>query len=164
VTGTEVVVRSATPADADVVGTLTEGVYRAGGFTDDAYATVLRDAAARIAVADVLVAELDGRIVGSLTVAAPGSPFGELATSGEAEVRMLAVVDEARGGGVASLLMDAAESLARERGARAVVLSTEPEMHAAHRLYQRRGYERVPGLDRRIDRFELLAYRLALDA
>ena len=161
--GFAVVVRRAAPADAEAVGELTESVYRAGGFTDDEYAEELRDAAGRIEFATVLVAAIEDRVVGSLAVATPGSPLHELAGPDEVEVRMLAVAEDVQGRGIASRLMAAAEALAVESGARAVVLSTEPEMHAAHRLYERRGYERVPALDRVIGRYELLAYRRALD-
>jgi ribosomal protein S18 acetylase RimI-like enzyme len=156
-------IRRATMADAAAVGELTERVYRDGGFTDDDYAEELRDAAVRIEHATVLVASIGDRIVGALAVATPGSPLHELAGPDEAEVRMLAVAEDQRGRGIAGRLMAAAEALAVERGARAVVLSTEPEMHAAHRLYERRGYERVPDRDWVTGPFELLAYRRVLD-
>ena len=75
---------------------------------------------------------------------------------------MLAVSTQVRRRGVADRLVAAAEALAVERGATAVVLSTEPGMGAAHRLYERRGYVRVPERDWSVGPFELLAYRLDL--
>jgi hypothetical protein len=63
--------------------------------------------------------------------------------------------------GVAGLLMEAREDLARQERVAGIVLATEPDMHAAHRLYERRGYTRQAQRDRRIRRFYLLptAYR-----
>ena len=37
---------------------------------------------------------------------------------------------------------------------------TEPDMYAAHRLYQRRGYVRRPGRDWQAGRFRLMVFRL----
>ena len=39
---------------------------------------------------------------------------------------------------------------------------TEPDMYAAHRLYQRRGYVRRPGRDWQAGRFRLMVFRLEL--
>jgi ribosomal protein S18 acetylase RimI-like enzyme len=58
--------------------------------------------------------------------------------------------------------MDACEVLARNTGFAALVLSTEPDMHAAHRLYHRRGYVRQPGRDWQEGKFRLLVFRLRL--
>ena len=120
------------------------------------------DASSRIADALTFVAVQDDRIVGTATLALPGSPYVEVAAKGEAEVRMLAVEGAARGQGVGAALMDACENRARSEGCEAVVLSTRPTMSAAHLLYRRRGYRRAPERDWAIRGFTLLAYRLAL--
>lgn len=152
-------IRRAGLPDADDVGVLTEGVYRAEGFGSDEYAPMLRDGRARIDGAIVFVATLGGRIVGTVTLALPATRFVNVCRPDEAEVRMLAVARDARGGGVAAALMDACERHAHAAGLAAVVLSTEPDMHAAHRLYRRRGYERVPERDWAIGPSPLLVYR-----
>jgi ribosomal protein S18 acetylase RimI-like enzyme len=103
-----------------------------------------------------------GALVGTVTMALPASRFANVGRAGEVEVRMLAVAEAARGRGVASLLMDACEVLARDEGFTAVVLSTEPDMYAAHRLYQRRGYVRQPDRDWQAGRFRLKVFRLQL--
>lgn len=154
--------RRAGAADGDVVGRLTEQVYRDGGFADDGYAAVLRDGATRVREAHVLVAELDGRVVGTVTVARPGTAYAGFSRPGEMEVRMLAVTEDARRRGIADRLMDEAEAHARRVGVDVVVLSTEPLMRAAQRLYDRRGYVRTPDRDRWEGTVELLAYRLDL--
>lgn len=161
---TTITIRTAASSEGDEIGAFTEAVYRTGGFLDDdeAYVTELLDGAGRVRDALVLVAVADDRIVASVTLAEPGTPWAEIAHPDELEVRMLAVVETARRRGIADLLMDEAEAHARRRGLGAVVLSTEPVMLAAHRLYERRGYVRQPERDWDVDGFPLIAYRLAL--
>jgi ribosomal protein S18 acetylase RimI-like enzyme len=155
-------VRRALPSEGGAVGALTERTYRAGGWTDDRYAAVLRDGWARIVHAEVLVALAGDVLAGTVTLARPDTPLGSFCAEGELEMRMLAVDEASRGQGVAGALLEACAAFARGEDARAIVLATEPDMHAAHRLYERHGYVRDPGPDRRFDRFELLAYRLDL--
>jgi len=158
----DVTVRRADPAEADQVGTLTERVYRRGGFGSDDYAKVLRDGRSRVRDGIVLVAAANGTITGTVTLVLPGTPLAHLCRADEAEVRMLAVDEAARGLGIASRLMAACETLARDQGLAAMILCTETGMHAAHRLYERRGYLREPARDWQIRNVRLLAYRLAL--
>ena len=158
----DITVRRAEPAEADLVGALTERVYRTGGFGSDDYAKVLRDGRSRVRDAIVLVAAVDGAIAGTVTLALPGSPLAHLSQAGEAEIRMLAVDQAARGLGLASRLMAACETQARDEGLIAVILCTETGMHAAQRLYERRGYRRDPARDWQIRDVRLLAYRLTL--
>lgn len=131
----DITVRRADPAEADLVGELTERVYRDGGFGSGAYADVL---------------------------ALPGTPLAHMCRADEAEVRMLAVDEAARGHGVANLLMAACETLARDQGLAAMILCTETRMLAAQRLYKRRGYLREPARDWQIRNVYLIAYRLPL--
>jgi GNAT superfamily N-acetyltransferase len=158
------VIRRAGLADADPVGVLTERVYRQGGWAGDGYAPLLRDGRSRIEEGIVLVAASDGTgtIVGTVTLALPGSRFVNVCRADEIEVRMLAVAEEVRGRGIADRLMTAGEAIARERGCTAVVLSTEPGMHAAHRLYRRRGYARQSDRDWQVNQVRLLVFRLTL--
>jgi len=154
-------VRRADPAEADLVGELTERVYRDGGFGSGAYADVLRDGS-RVRDGIVLVAAADGTITGTVTLALPGTPLAHMCRADEAEVRMLAVDEAARGHGIANLLMAACETLARDQGLAAMILCTETRMHAAQRLYERRGYQRDPARDWQVRNVQLIAYRLPL--
>jgi ribosomal protein S18 acetylase RimI-like enzyme len=85
-----------------------------------------------------LVAEYAGRLVGYVRVL-PGNPLPE-ATHVQG-IFGLVVAAEVRGRGVASTLLREAETLARSRGGRKLmlrVLGTNPK---AQRLYQRHGFE-----------------------
>jgi ribosomal protein S18 acetylase RimI-like enzyme len=156
------VIRAARPDEGDAVGALTERVYRVGGLVGDDYAAELRDGESRIREATVIVAELDGRIVGSVTAALPGTAYAEIARPDELEVRMLAVADDVRRRGIADALMEAVETMARQHARSGVILSTAPTMHGAHRLYERRGYRRQVERDWNVDGLRLLAYHLTL--
>src|SRR6185437_9111082 len=97
----------------------------------------------------------------------PGSPWQDLGDGAEVEFRMLATLPAARGRGVGETLVRACIERARAAGAPRLVLSTGPEMTAAHRLYERLGFVRVPERDwrPRPEMKELLrAYVLPLQA
>ncbi len=135
------------------IGELTALAYLADGLVDHAhpYVPQLRDAESRARDADLLAMidgeRGDGAIVGTITLVPPGSPFIELAEDGEYELRMLAVSPLERGRGIGRQLARAAMDRAVERGARRVVLSTMDTMHAAHRLYEKMGFQRREELD-----------------
>ena len=135
------------------IGELTLLAYLSDALIDAAhpYVPQLRDAHARAENA-LLLAMADGErgegaIVGTLTVVPPGSPFIELATDGEFELRMLAVNPIERGRGIGAELTLAGVRMAIDHGAKGVVLSTMESMHAAHRLYERLGFVRRTDLD-----------------
>lgn len=160
-------IRRAAPHDLDAVGTLTARAYVEGGFVDPAwpYVNTLRDARSRSEQAELWVAEEDdGTVVGSVTFAPPGSPFNEVAGPGEAELRMLAVAPEAHGQGLGEALVRHCIARARALGLTAVVLSTQPAMAAAQRIYAATGFRRTPLLDwEPLPGLPLWAYRLDLD-
>ncbi|MGC4175126.1 GNAT family N-acetyltransferase [Demequina sp.] len=135
------------------IGALTALAYLSDALVDAAhpYIPALRDAHARAEKA-ILLAMADGdrgegSIVGTLTVVPPGSPFIERAGEGEYELRMLAVSPMERGRGIGAELTLAGVQLAKQSGARGIVLSTMESMHAAHRLYERLGFVRREDLD-----------------
>ncbi|MFJ5993356.1 GNAT family N-acetyltransferase [Lentzea sp. NPDC092896] len=146
----DLIIRPATEADLPAVGAVTVEAYRADGFVGahDDYATVLADAASRFRDADLLVAQDEsGTVLGSVTVVHPGTPYAEISRPGELEFRMLAVTAAARGRGVGETLVRAVVDKAREAGATHVVLSSSEKMLAAHRLYERLGFTRLPDRD-----------------
>ena len=135
------------PAEYDAVGELTVRVYQEGGFGSPSYHPALRLAASRDASAEVLVATLDDRVVGAVTIATRGGEWAERAKPGEAEIRMLVVDPAARGAGIGQALVLACIERAREDGCTMVRLSTETGMRTAHRLYERLGFVRAPDHD-----------------
>jgi ribosomal protein S18 acetylase RimI-like enzyme len=110
---------------------------------------VLRDVARRMTHAELLVAAepTDGRLLGTVTFVPDGGPLGEIAGPSEAEFRMLAVDPAAQGRGVGAALLRRVLDESRERGKGGVVCSSLPEMRAAHRVYERAGFQRAPQRD-----------------
>lgn len=141
-------VRAAAAADFPHISELTVRTYLGGGLASADYATALADVEGRAALAELLVAEDEaGRIVGSVALVLAGE-FGEVTVSHEeAAFRMLVVDAAARGRGIGELLVRTCLDRARAAGKRRMVLSTDPRMHAAHRLYERLGFTRLPERD-----------------
>ncbi len=95
----------------------------------------------------LLVARIDGDVVGALTLVVFRIPSGVRAWIEDV------VVDEAtRGQGVGAALNREALRLAAEQGAKTVELTSRPSREAANRLYQRLGFK---ARDTNVYRFEL---------
>jgi ribosomal protein S18 acetylase RimI-like enzyme len=84
----------------------------------------------------VLVARVDGEIVGASTVVVFPIPTGT-----RAWIEDVVVDEAARGRGVGAALIREAVRLARASGARTVDLTSRPSRRAANRLYERLGFE-----------------------
>jgi ribosomal protein S18 acetylase RimI-like enzyme len=84
----------------------------------------------------LFLADLDGVVVGSLTLA-----FYRIPTGLKAWIEDVVVDESARGHGVGEALNLAAVDEARARGAKNVSLTSRPSREAANRLYQRLGFE-----------------------
>ncbi|MFJ6695616.1 GNAT family N-acetyltransferase [Streptomyces sp. NPDC091272] len=149
----DIAIRPARPAEHTEVGELTARAYLDDGLLtygeEDDYLPVLRDAATRAAHAELLVAtDPEGTLLGTVTYAPQGSPMQDIAGPGEAEFRMLAVARRARGRGAGEALVRACVARARaEEGVVRVVMSTQPAMRGAHRIYERLGFVRTPERD-----------------
>lgn len=102
-------------------------------------------------------------LLGAVTICPIGSPWREIATDDEGEFRMLAVSPAAQGRGVGRVLTDLVVERSRDDGFSAVVLSSLPAMVAAHRVYERLGFRRLPDRDwSPHPGTDLIAYRLDL--
>ena len=143
-----VVVEPAEPEDFPRIAELTVGVYLGEGLASAAYAPELADVEGRAAKAQLLVARAEaGRVVGAVALVLAGD-FGNVTESDdEAAFRMLVVDPAARGRGIGELLVAACLDRARAAGKRRMVLSTDDRMTAAHRLYERLGFSRLPERD-----------------
>lgn len=97
-----------------------------------------------------MIAESDGEIIGSVALFSPdiiayeGLLEDEL---GYPELRMLATSSEARGKGVATLLIKECIKRAKEKGFAEMGLHTADFMEEAIKLYEHLGFERLPQFD-----------------
>ncbi len=157
-----VTVREVRPEEHEALGALTVAAYRALlGDLDLEYASELVDVDTRAAVAEVLVAvdARDQRLLGGITYIPGPGPMAWFDRPDEAGMRMLAVAPEAQGRGVGAALVAACMERARAAGKARMLLHTTAPMTVAHRLYERAGFRRDPGLDRVLDDgLLLLAY------
>lgn len=165
-------VREAHPDEYEVAGGVTAAAYLEFVPPDDdgdwgAYLSRIADVAERARRTRILVAVEDDRILGSLTLELDGrvSDWDDepQLEPGEAHVRMLGVDPSARGRGIGTALMLAAEEQARQAGKAYLTLHTTQRMTSAQRMYDALGYTRAP--DHVFpDGFVLLGYRKELDA
>jgi ribosomal protein S18 acetylase RimI-like enzyme len=164
-------IRRALPTEYEDLGTLTAHAYLDDGLLDygetDPYLPVLKDVASRAAAAEVLVAVDGNHLLGGVTFVQGPGPVADIARPGEAEIRALAITRTARGRGAGEALVRACIARARAtEGCKAVVLSTQNSMHAAHRIYERLGFVRTPDRDwnpvPHLDDLTLLTYELTL--
>jgi GNAT superfamily N-acetyltransferase len=121
-----------------------------GGGVDaaDVVAGELGPARARAEVGTVLVAVLEGRVVGTATVCPPGTPLVGVAGPTELELGAAAVEEDARGRGVGEALVRTALAQAIDLGLTGVVVSTTPPMQEGRELLGRLGFVAVPARDR----------------
>jgi ribosomal protein S18 acetylase RimI-like enzyme len=84
----------------------------------------------------LFVARVDGRIVGSLTLA-----FYRIPTGVKAWIEDVVVDGSARGHGVGEALNTAAIDESRRRGAKNVSPTSRPSREVANRLYRRLGFQ-----------------------
>ncbi len=141
--------RLAEPDELDALGHLTVAAYEEFMLgAEDGYRVHVQDAARRAREAELWVAVDGDRLLGCVTYCPPGSPWRELSTTAdEGEFRMLAVHPDARGRGAGEALAALCEDRARTHGATRMLLSSLAGMAAAHRVYGRLGYVRLPERD-----------------
>ncbi|MBB6453550.1 GNAT superfamily N-acetyltransferase [Salirhabdus euzebyi] len=98
---------------------------------------------------DLIVAELEGSIVGSVVLfpAKSDAYEGYVEALDYPEIRMLAVDPNARGKGVASALIDECISRTKAKGYAAIGLHTGEFMKGAMALYESKGFKRLPQYD-----------------
>ena len=140
----EVRIHAATAADVEAMVDLAVAAFgefapavgpaRWRGWRADLEATTRENA-----LAAGLVAEMGGRLVGSVLA---------LAREGCVEMRILAVAPDARGLGIGRRLVDAVLARARALSLPEVLLHTTEMMGAAVHLYGSMGFRRDPGADR----------------
>jgi ribosomal protein S18 acetylase RimI-like enzyme len=136
-------IRSARKEDleaADRVARVAFGEYQAAY---PEWIPVLRDTGPMTQLAleaEVLVAEVNGVIAGTVGYVSPGRPRHACFPVEWAILRMMAVDPAHRGMGIARGLVDECAQLARQDGATVLALFTSPAMRTAVALYERAGF------------------------
>lgn len=150
----KLLIRDAREGDRDAIRTVTLSAYQE--YADlmppehwEGYRQSMLETLDEEGPAEKIVAEQDGKIVGSVLLYPAGAAaYGqEGSAAGQPEMRLLAVTPEARGQGVAGALIEECARRARQAGAAALTLHTTEMMQVALQMYERRGFMRVPELD-----------------
>lgn len=138
------------PDEAARVGAITLASYDRYGSIQGPYRNFLADPLQRRdSCTALLVAEVDGRVAGTVSFVLPGDREweGRAEPEGDAAFRVLAVADDAEGRGIGRRLVAACLQLAEEHDRSRVVIISMSWMTRAHRLYERMGFVRRPDLD-----------------
>lgn len=158
-------VRRPDPAEYPAVAELVLSAYDPFLAGNDDYRAMLEDTGRRDHEAEVYLAEEAGRMVGTVTLCPPGSPWREIAdeSASEGEFRLLAVDPAAHGRGYGSALTKWTCATLAEQGHRRVVLSSMTQMTTAHRMYESLGFTRAPDRDwRPVPHVDLYVYEREL--
>lgn len=163
----EITIRQADSEDFAEIRRITVDAYSGAGYIDDEYAYNHILAAIEeggYAGSTLLVAESEGKIVGSVFVTRAGGDFSDVAHDGELEFRMLAVEPGQQHKGIAHALVQAVIDRARrDPELSGVVLTIAPQMDGQHKLYESMGFVRIANRDFLLsDSFALHVFKLAL--
>ncbi|WP_425863236.1 GNAT family N-acetyltransferase [Arthrobacter sp. TWP1-1] len=146
-----IAVRPITEADYDVVARITADAYLGAGYFDSAeypYMKQIMRVQERAAVAPMIVAERDGVVIGSATLAVYGDVWADIALEDELEFRLLVVDPKVQRSGAGKAMVAYILDKARAtEGITAVSLTTGDNWHTAHALYQILGFTRAPERD-----------------
>jgi GNAT superfamily N-acetyltransferase len=149
----KLVVRAAGADELDQVALLLKAAYQEYEETIppdvwQAYLENIMDVRSRLAEAELIVAELNGRLTGAVTLylKPSGSP-DSIWPEDWAGIRLLGVHPSYRGHGVGRALMEYCISRCRELGVKTIGLHTTTFMGIARGMYERMGFVRVPEYD-----------------
>ena len=154
--GQALAIRPALPADHAAVCEVLVAAFRqyrsvlpARAFMT--YLTEVLDLETELQGGQVLVAERNGRVMGTMTCAAGGTPGARAWPRGWQTLGGLAVLPERRGLGTAAALFEEGFARARLRGATALGVHLLPPMRAAIDLVESFGLRRSPAFDLDLD-------------
>jgi ribosomal protein S18 acetylase RimI-like enzyme len=143
-------VRPVRPEEYEEAGRVTALAYREFVRPEDSdweeYLARIADVRTRASRTVVLVAVEDGRVLGSATLELAGrteEESEEPLAPDEAHIRMLGVHPDARGRGIARMLMDACFERASAAGKTRMTLHTTERMKAAQGMYDAMGFRRA---------------------
>jgi GNAT superfamily N-acetyltransferase len=114
----------------------------------ESYLEDIMDVRSRLPEAELIVAELNGRLAGTVTLNLNSSESADSVwPKGWAGLRLLGVHPAYRGYGVGRALMDYCIRRCRELGIKTIGLHTTTFMEVARGMYERMGFVRMPQYD-----------------
>jgi ribosomal protein S18 acetylase RimI-like enzyme len=141
-------IREVRPEELAAAGAVTVQAFAAEYAVLGYYEAHLADVGGRTLDATVLVAVVDGEVVGNVTyVSDARSALAEHQREDESSIRMLAVLPTYRRRGIARALTQACIDRARRDGKRRLLLHADEVMQGSRRLYESLGFERDPERD-----------------
>ncbi|MDO8473002.1 MAG: GNAT family N-acetyltransferase [Dehalococcoidia bacterium] len=145
-------VHTAREDELDAASRVIKAAYREYGavMPASAFRKYIRDIGnvrSRLGEADLLVATIEGKVAGAVTLYLDGSRSAEGWPKGWAGIRMLAVHPRYRGRGAGLALMQECLRRCREQGIKTVGLHTTEAMAVGRRMYERMGFLRAPQYD-----------------
>jgi ribosomal protein S18 acetylase RimI-like enzyme len=149
----ELLIRNARSDELDEVSLLLKDAYQQyeNIIRPEAWKSYLEDiidVRSRLGESDLIVAELNHRLAGCVTLYLDGShSFPEAWPRGWAVVRLLAVHPEYQGQGIGRALMEECIRRCRQAKVAAIGLHTTEAMDIARQMYERMGFVRVPESD-----------------
>jgi ribosomal protein S18 acetylase RimI-like enzyme len=112
------------------------------------YLEDIMDVRSRLGKSDLIIAELNHRLAGAVTLYLDGShSFPEAWPRGWAVVRLLAVHPEYRGQDIGRALMEECIHRCHQAKVAAIGLHTAEVMNVARQMYERMGFVRMPESD-----------------
>lgn len=147
----KLIIRNARPEELDKVALLLKEAYEQyEKFMPpeifQSYLEDIMDVRSRLPESDLIVAELDGHLAGTVTLYLRSSE-SRVWPEGWASVRLLGVLPAYRNQGVGQALMDECILRCKQEGIRVLGLHTTDAMATAKRMYERMGFKRVPEFD-----------------
>lgn len=144
------VIRDARPDELDAVSLLLDGAYQEyehylPSSAWQTYLADITDVRGRAETAELIVAELEGRLAGAVTLYLNTAQLGW--PEGWAGLRLLAVHPAYRRRGIGRALMEECLRRCRARGVATIGLHTTAIMDTARRMYEKMGFVRVPEFD-----------------
>jgi ribosomal protein S18 acetylase RimI-like enzyme len=131
----------------------------------ESYLKDLEDVHSRLAVSQLIVAEVNKQVVGTITLYMEGSHYSSPKglPKGWAGIRLLAVHPAHRGRGIGHKLMEECIRRCREHKVVTIGLHTTKFMDIARRMYERMGFRHIPEFDfQPAPGVDVTAYRLDL--
>jgi ribosomal protein S18 acetylase RimI-like enzyme len=105
------------------------------------------DVRSRLTDSELLVAELDGRLAGTVTLYLHSAAESRVWPEGWASVRLLGVLPDYRQRGIGRALMEECIRRSKKEGIRTLGLHTTEAMATAKKMYESMGFARMPEFD-----------------